>query len=122
VEITDKQTLSILLTSLYVAKWESGEENPHVVELSGSPYFAKLYNDAVDDMIRLEAGRADAVRNWQRWRTIEDHPDELERTRARIKSIGMWPSWSKEQKRQMVEFLLSPFTATPATLEQLISL
>lgn len=121
-KIADKQTLSVLLTSLYVSKWESDEENAHVAELSGSPSFAKLYNDAVDEMIRLEAGRPDAVRNWQRWRAIEAHPDQLERTRARIKSIRLWPSWSREQKQQMLLFLISPFMATPATLEQLLSL
>lgn len=121
-EIADKQTLSVFLTALYVAKWESDEQNAHVVELAGSPYFARLYNDAVDEMIRLEAGRPDAVRTWQRWRAIEAHPDQLERTRARIQAIRLWPSWSGPQKQQMIEFLISPFTATPATLEQLISL
>src|SRR4051812_27142511 len=80
-EIADKQTLSVLLTSLYVAKWESDEGNAHVAELSGSPSFARLYNDAVDEMIRLEAGRPDVVQSWQRWRAIETHPDPLERTR-----------------------------------------
>jgi hypothetical protein len=120
VEIADKQTLSVLLTSLYVAKWESDEENAHVAVLSGSPFLAKLYNDAVDEMIRLEAGRPDAVRSWQAWRAIEAHPDQLERTRARIQRIRLWPSWSREQRQEMLRALISPFTAAPDTLEQLI--
>lgn len=121
-EITAKETLSVLMTSLYVAKWESEDDNPHVRELAGSPPFARLYNDVVDAMIGLDSARPDAVRNWQRWRAIEGRPDQLERTRVRIRSTQLWPSWSRQQKQQMVELLLSPFTATSATLEELLAL
>jgi hypothetical protein len=103
VEITAKETLSVLMTSLYVAKWESEDDNPHVRELAGSPHLARLYNDVVDAMIGLDSARPDAVRNC-------------------IRSTQLWPSWSRQQKQQMVELLLSPFTATSATLEELLAL
>lgn len=121
-EISDKQTLLVLMTSLCYTKWESDDDDSRVAELSGSPYFAKLYNDVVDEVIRLDSGRSAAIQRWQEWRAIEGRPLQLELVKARIKKLPLWVSWSREQREQVVATLLSPFTATDATLEALISL
>jgi hypothetical protein len=121
-QITDRRSLSVLMTALYVAKWESDDESSHVREISGSPVFSRLYHDVVDAVIALDSDKPDVVRKWQMWRTIEQRPAQLERTRDRLKSIGLWSSWSREQKLLMVEHMLSPFVATVETLEALASL
>lgn len=121
-EIADKRSLSVLMTAMYVAKWESDDDNSHVSEIMCSPPFARLYHDLVDEVIRLDASGPDAVRRWESWRAIERRPDQLERTKARIRTIRLWPSWSREEKLQTVEYLLSPFRATAATLDELLSL
>ena len=119
-EINDKRSLSVLMTALYIAKWESDDDNSHVNELSGSPFFSKLYHDVIDEAIRLDLDKPAAIRRWEDWRSIEQRPDQLARTRARIRNIRQWPSWPLEQKRQVVEYLLSPFKATEVTLQELI--
>jgi hypothetical protein len=121
-EIADKRALSVLMTAMHVAKWESSDDNSHVKELAGSPYFSKLYNDVVDEMINIDSGKIDAVHRWENWRAIEQNPEHLEKTRSRIRGIRAWQTWPIEQKRQMIENLLSPFKATPATLDELLSL
>lgn len=121
-EIHDKQTLLVLMTSLYHTKWESDDGDSRVAELSGSPYFAKLYNDVVDEVIRLDSERPAAVQRWQEWRAIEGRPLQLELVKTRIRNLPLWGSWSREQREQVVMTLLSPFTAEDATLEVLLSL
>lgn len=74
----------------------------------------------MDGLIRLEADKPDAIEKWARWRTIEGRPEQLQRTRARIQKMHMWPSWSEEQKRQILEILLSPFVAAPDTIDELM--
>jgi len=121
-KIADKKTLSVLMTALYVAKWESDDDNAHVAAITGSPFFARLYHDVVDEVVRLDASKPAAVRRWESWRAIEGRPDQLERTKARIRSMSPWSSWSREERLQMIEYLLSPFRATAATLDELVSL
>jgi hypothetical protein len=122
-EILDRGMLLALMKALYVIKWESDDEDATVFELIGSPYVAKLYNDAVDEIIRLEAGKPDAIKKWAHWRAIEEHPAQLQRTRDRIRrKMPIWSSWSEQEKRQMIEILLSPFVAAPETLHELILL
>jgi len=122
-EIADKQSLSVLMTAMYIAKWESDDDNAHVTEIAGSPVFAQLYRDLVDAVIRLDADKPPAVRRWEAWRAIEQRPEQLDRTRARILSSSrLWATWSREQKQYWVACLLSPFTATAATLEELLAL
>jgi hypothetical protein len=121
-EILDKNSLSTLMKALYVAKWESDDENAHVTELAGSPHLARIFNEIVDEFIRLDDGRPDAARQWSHWRSIEERPEELERLRARIKAMSSkWGRWTREQRLEMVDILLSPFTATATTLEELIA-
>jgi hypothetical protein len=121
-EIVEKTHLSVLMTALYVAKWESDDDNAYVKELAGSPFFSQLYHDVANAVIQFDAGKPPALRRWENWRAIEQRPIQLELTRARIKRISQWPGWSREQKRNYVLCLLSPFTATEDTLEALISL
>jgi hypothetical protein len=113
---------SSTVTAMYVAKWESSDDNSHVKELAGSPYFTKLYNDVVDEMVNIDSGKSDAIHRWENWRAIEQNPEHLKKTRSRIRDIRAWQTWSIEQKRQMIEKLLGPFKATPATLDELLSL
>jgi hypothetical protein len=118
----DRRQLSVLMTALYIAKWESDDENSHVQEISGSPIFARLYNDAVDAMIALDSKKPDAVRKWHAWRSLEQRPEALDRTRSRIKQLTPWGTWTREQKLQMVMHLVSPFVATQSTLASLANL
>jgi hypothetical protein len=121
-EIRDKNTLSVLMTALYVAKWDSNEDSSYIIEISGSPFLARLYNDVVDEMIRLESDKHGANQKWMNWRSIEQRPRELEKTRTRIKNMALWAQWPREQRQQIIEYLLSPFNATQPTLEELLSL
>lgn len=107
-QIEDERTLSVLMTAMYVAKWESDDDNAHVSEIAGSPVFARLYNELIDEVIRRNAGKPTVVREWESWRAIEQRPDQLERTRGRIQRLRVWSSWSREQKQQMVEYQLEP--------------
>jgi hypothetical protein len=120
-DIDDKDTLSVLMSAMYVAKWEAADSS-RVTELAGSPYLSRLFNDVVDELARLDASQVNDASKLARWRAIEGRPAELERVRARIRSTRLWSSWTDEQKRSMVEYLLSPFRATPDTLKELISL
>src|SRR5205823_3403797 len=113
----------VLMKGLYIVKWDSDDSNSTVFELVGSPYFAKLYRDLVDESMHKDAWKPDATKKWVRWRSIEARPEQLERTRARIqRMMPKWSSWSQDQKREMVDILLSPFVATQETIEELISL
>ena len=60
--ISDKPSLSVRMTALYIAKWEADAKDTHVITISGSPFFAKLYNELVDDMIRLDGDNPGKVR------------------------------------------------------------
>jgi hypothetical protein len=121
-EISDKRSLTVVMTALYVAKWESDDGNAHVAELAGSPVLAKLYNVLIDEVVDLDADKPEILNKWERWRAIEQRPEQLERTRDRIRSLRQWASWSREQKRQMIGYLLSPFKASDATVEELLLL
>jgi hypothetical protein len=121
-EISDKHSLTVVMTALYVAKWESDDGNAHVAELAGSPVLAKLYNVLIDEVVGLDADKPEILNKWERWRAIEQRPEQLERTRDRIRSLRQWASWSREQKRRMIGYLLSPFKASDATVEELLLL
>jgi hypothetical protein len=121
-EISDKRSLSVLMTALYVAKWESDDDNAHVAEIAGSPVLARLYNVLIDEVVSLDADNPEIVRKWEGWRAIEQRPEQLNRTRDRIRGLRLWASWSGEQKQQMIECLLSLFKASDATLDELLAL
>jgi hypothetical protein len=122
VQIKDRDTLLMLLTAMYVTKWEAADSS-HVDELAGSPYFARLYNDAVDEIVRMDSDNPTEFTRWEHWRTIEARPVQLERTRNRIRQgKDVWQTWSREQKTEFIRILLSPFRANPATIEDLASL
>lgn len=120
--ISNKTSLSVLNTAMYIAKWESDEKSSRVIEIAGSPLFANLYNEMIDEMIRPDADNPDIMGKWERWRAIEHRPDQLERMRVWIKGMRPWSGWSREQKLRMIEYLLSPFRATDATIAELLSL
>lgn len=117
-EITDKNSLLVLMTAMYIVKWEISDDNAHVDELIGSPFFARSYNDVTDAVIGLDLAGWMQCKKWEHWRAVERRPEELEMIRERIKRMLPWRAWFAEQKRQMVEILLSPFKATPATLAE----
>jgi hypothetical protein len=121
-DVTDKNALRVLQMVMFVAKWIAPSNNATVVELSSSRDFGKLYCDLIEELIRGEPTHPRAVSSWKRWRIIEDRPDQLDRVRVWIRRTANWRNLSVDQRRELVLVLLSPFVATTATLDELLSM
>lgn len=73
--------------------------------------------------LALAEGNQEALANLSQWQKAEENPLLLSAVRERIRECpsGVWERWSREERLNYIQQILSPFTAEQALLEELLA-
>lgn len=85
-------------------------------EFSGSPHIATIQHRLADMIAAAEPGTP-----WDHWRQAEHHRDRIQQIRRYLQQEAAWPAMPASVRRQFVQDLLAPLTASDALLEELVS-
>lgn len=119
--IQDYYLLNALLQVLWTIKFDVPPEESG--EIASSRLVAEIYNLTYDAVIvsARKSLRENVARNLEVNRLAENREFEMKSVYSHIKQANAeWKNWTKEQKINFVEILLSPYKSTSDFLNSVV--
>jgi len=90
------------------------------LEISDSPIVARMFARLIATLMAQEVALEGEVarQSWMRWLAIDESRDEWAAAIRRARVEKQWLTFSNTDRTNYVRVLLSPFTASPDTIEK----
>lgn len=92
------------------------------LEISDSPIVARMFERLIATLMAQEVALEGEVarQSWMRWLAIDESRDEWAAAIRRARVEKQWLTFSNTDRTDYVRVLLSPFTASPETIEKFV--